>query len=217
MTREYERDEKGQFASTGAGAKGPAGDTPVKTSDTRAEQPATSVPVPFFARGGIPNSDEMARTAKEEETGPSNTPLSAEERKAAFEKLGRVVRSGAKNVDLGGHLGPELTPEGMTALGYRSRPENQPLKVFAFHGHGKPKVEEVPLDDVYRAQSHLPLGGITKYVRNLPRTRPSVMRDLSGKLHVMSGHTRLAAMKLAGRQKAVVNVFQEKPKRGKRR
>lgn len=45
MTREYERDEKGQFASTGsssAGAKGPAGDSPVRTSDTRAEQPATS-------------------------------------------------------------------------------------------------------------------------------------------------------------------------------
>jgi hypothetical protein len=120
----------------------------------------------------------------------------------------------------GGARGPELTPDGMKAIGWTRPPPGEPLQVFGFgriRKNDKGEVADLAVGAINRAQSHIPIGGLEAYIKSPPSDLPDVVRDLSGRYHVVSGHTRLTVQMLAGRSTARVRIYDVRNFKGKQR
>jgi len=149
-----------------------------------------------------PCHDERGRFC---ETGGGGAQLSVNEQEAALEKLSSLerveaFRDGPKDSILNREAGWE--------------PQKH-LEIYAeWHEHElSPQqkksmvLADIPRKQIHYVQSTVPVAGVEAYIRKMPSERPVVGLNPKGELWTLSGHTRLTAQWLAGRETAQVLVM----------
>jgi len=72
----------------------------------------------------------------------------------------------------------------------------------------------IPKDKIHYAQSTVSVEGTSRFIKQMPPVRPVLVQSPAGELWVASGHRRLTAQWLAGRDSAPVSIMKVNP-RGK--
>ena len=71
---------------------------------------------------------------------------------------------------------------------------------------GKGKKRRIRIADIRAPQSTIPRGGLSKFIKSPPKVLPGVVEH-EGDFVLISGHTRIGAAALAGREFVEVEVF----------
>jgi hypothetical protein len=105
-----------------------------------------------------------------------------------------------------------------TDVGFK-RPEQMHLGGASKYGKGWSKVEHLPIDKINYGQPYVPKAGIRAYIDNINKNPelPELAHGWGqpGEYHVISGHTRLSAQALAGRDKIPAKVYYYEPRRNR--